>query len=82
MVVSKFAYNPLLNLNFVEHLNWWFILTHEIHENWYPTNNKESTVTSVVYFKVGYIDLMNGEESFMFVSGCIICYYFCLVLYI
>lgn len=53
MVVSKFAYNPLLNLNFVEHLNWWFILTHEIHENWYPTNNKESTVTSVVYFKVG-----------------------------
>ena len=31
---------------FDEHLNSWLNCTHETHENWYPTNNNESTVTN------------------------------------
>jgi hypothetical protein len=31
-------------LQYVWYLNSWFACSHEIHENWYPTNNNESTV--------------------------------------
>ena len=41
VVLFKFAYKPSENLSFVEHLILWFNC---IHENWYPTNNNESTV--------------------------------------
>jgi len=36
----------LLRLFFVEFLNSWIAVNHEIHENWYPTNKNESTVFS------------------------------------
>ena len=32
------------NMLCVEHLSLWFTSTNETHENWYPTNNNESTV--------------------------------------
>ena len=47
LVLAKSVYIPLQNLLFVEHLNFWFSCTHEIHENWYPTNINESTATYI-----------------------------------
>lgn len=44
IVSTKSAYKPIDNWHFVENLNSWFTNTHEILENWYPTNINESTV--------------------------------------
>ena len=46
VVLPKFAYKPIGNLSYIELLFSSFTFTHEIHENWYPTYNNESTVSS------------------------------------
>jgi len=44
VVLAFLSDKSTVNLQFVGYLNSWLACSHEIHENWYPTNNNESTV--------------------------------------
>ena len=55
----QFLYTkPIENMIFVEHLNSWFTCTHETHENWYPTNDNESTVLLDSYSVLSFLLLL------------------------
>ena len=55
---------PIENMLFVEHLNSWFPCIKETHENWYPTNINESTVTydhCSIQYKICKITYQNNK---------------------